>query len=375
VDALRRAVERDRVAHAYLFHGPDGSGKRAAALALAQALLCERSDGRPCDTCSSCTRARRLVHPDLQFLFPQPADAPMDSVRERLDRIAADPYATVDFARRSSLDDPEAVSNRVVQYSVSRINEEVRRAMSFRSVEGGYKVAIVTDAEALRKEAANAFLKLLEEPTPNTVFILTANRLDRLLPTIVSRCQQVRFDRLGDEDVARGLSTRLGLPDSVAATIARMADGSYSRALDLAASEELLESREAAVDYLRAAYRAWSDVDRMSHQVEELARRSREHQKFQLGLMLLWIRDVVLYRERGADAAIVNMDQVQAITNFIERVPDADQAAMAELVEGAIELVERNVNSRLVLTTLAQKLALAMRGRGDARLYVPLTDD
>jgi DNA polymerase-3 subunit delta' len=154
-----------------------------------------------------------------------------------------------------------------------------------------------------------------------------------------------------------------------------MADGSYSRALELAASEELLESREAAVDYLRAAYRAWSDVDRMSHQVEELARRSREHQKFQLGLMLLWIRDVVLYRERGADAAIVNMDQVQAITNFIERVPDADQAAMAELVEGAIELVERNVNSRLVLTTLAQKLALAMRGRGDARLYVPLTDD
>lgn len=374
VEALSRAVARDRVAHAYLFHGPDGTGKRAAALALAQALVCERSDARPCGACGACSRVARLVHPDVQFLFPQPADVSAEAVRERLDRLAGEPYATVDFVRRSSLDDPEAGSNRQVQYPVARINEELRRVMSFRSVEGGYKVAILTDADTLRKEAANAFLKLLEEPTPQTVFVLTTTRIDRLLPTIISRCQQLRFDRLPDDEVARGLEARVGLPADLAAAIARMADGSYSRALDLAASEDLMDSRETVLKFLRGAYKAWSRSDEMADQIEGLSRRGREHLKFLLALMLVWIRDVVLYREHGEHAAIVNVDQAEAIARFAGTMSHADPAVLVDLVEGAIELVERNVQARLVLATLAQQLAAAMHGRGDGRLYVPLSD-
>lgn len=373
-DALRRAVERGRVAHAYLFHGPDGSGKRAAAITFAQALLCERPGQAPCGQCSACTRAGRFVHPDLQVQIPRPKDTAAEVIRLRLDRLAEDPYATVDFRRRATLDDPTASTNKVVQYSVGLVNEELRRAMSFRPVEGGYKVAIVTDADALRKEAANAFLKLLEEPTPNTVFVLTTSRTDRLLPTIVSRCQQLRFDRLSDDDVAAALVARQNLPAALAATIARMADGSYSRALDLAASEELLDSRSTVVEFLRASFQAWSHADKMSEHVETLSRLGREQLKFLLGLMLLWIRDVMLYRERGGDAPIVNVDQATEIAGFSDNLPDADPETMTGLVEGAIELVDRNVQPRLVLTTLAVKLADAMQGRGNGRLYAPLTD-
>jgi len=374
VDVLRRAVDRDRVAHAYLFHGPEGSGKRAAAIALAQALLCERPADRPCGSCPSCARTLRLVHPDLQVLMPFPRDAKPEAIRERVERLSGEPYATIDFARRSSLDDPGEASGKQVQYSVSFIREELHPAMSLRAVEGKYKIAVLTDAEALRKEAANAFLKLLEEPTPNTVFVLTATRIDRLLPTIVSRCQQVRFDRLRDGDVADALVRMRKLEPGFAATVARMADGSYGRALDLAGSEELMASRETVVQFLRSSFRAWSDAESMARRTEELARRGREHQKFLLGLMLLWIRDVMLYRQLGGAAPIVNVDQAEVIARFSDSLPEADPAVLVDLVEEAIGLVDRNVNPNLVLPALAMQLNAAMKGGGERRLYVPLSE-
>ena len=134
--------------------------------------------------CLACTKVGRLLHPDVHVLLPAPKDADTDDLRARLETLAKNPYATVDFVRRPSLDDPAKTSNKQAFYPVARINDELRRAMSYRPVEGRYKVAIMTDADLLRTEAANAFLKLLEEPAPQTVFILITSRPDRLLPTI-----------------------------------------------------------------------------------------------------------------------------------------------------------------------------------------------
>ncbi|MFT4604098.1 MAG: DNA polymerase-3 subunit delta', partial [Rhodothermales bacterium] len=162
--ALKSAISRDRVAHAYLFHGPDGVGKRAAALVFAQTLLCT-AVSRPCGTCNACAKTARLIHPDLHVLIPQPNDAKATEVQERVRRLAEEPYATIDYLRRAKLNEPGSSSSKQIQYGVSRINDELRRIMSFRPVEGRYKIAILSDADLLRKEAANAFLKLLEEPS------------------------------------------------------------------------------------------------------------------------------------------------------------------------------------------------------------------
>lgn len=372
VEALRRTIAGGRVAHAYLFYGPDGVGKRATALAFAQTLLCERGGDDACGRCLACTKVTRLLHPDVHVLFPYPTDADEHEVAVRLQLMAENPYAAIDFVRRPSLSDPSKTSNKQAFYPVARINEEVRRAMSFKPVEGRYKIAIMTDADLLRTEAANAFLKLLEEPTPQTVFVLTTSRPDRLLPTILSRCQRIRFDALPAEALEEALVARAGVEPGPAATLARMADGSYTRALDLAENDDLMASRELVIEFFRQAYAR--NVDRLADLIDEVGKLGRERLKGWLGLMLRWLRDLLLYRTMGADAPLVNVDQADAVARFCDNLPDADLEAMVGLIEDATELVERNVHVGLALTALAHALGRAMRGPHAGRLYVPLTN-
>ena len=371
IEALRRTLASGRVAHAYLFHGPDGVGKRATALAFARALLCERGGDAACDRCLACTKTSRMLHPDVHVLFPYPTDADEREVAERLRLLGENPYAAIDFVRRPSLADPSKTSNRQASYPVARINEEVRRAMSFKPVEGRYKIAIMTDADLLRTEAANAFLKLLEEPGPQTVFVLTTSRPDRLLPTILSRCQRIRFDPLSAEAVEAALVARARVAPGTAATLARMADGSYTRALDLAGNEDLMASRQLVLDFFRLAYAR--HVDKLADLIDEIGKSGRERLKGMMGLMLGWMRDLMLFDAMGEAAPLVNVDQAEAVARFCHNLPEADLAAMVALVEQAVELIERNVHVGLVLTALAHALGRAMRGPHDGRLYVPLT--
>lgn len=376
IERLRRAIQSGRVAHAYLFHGPDGVGKRAVALAFAQALQCQQSDGTrpdPCGQCNACHKVQHLLHPDVQVLFPYPNDAEPTDVAERLQRLAANPYATVDFVRRPVLGEATKAVNKQASYKVEHINSELRRMMSFKPVEGRYKVTILTDVELMRVEAANAFLKLLEEPHPQTLFLLTTSRPDVVLPTVLSRCQQVRFDRLSAEVIEQALVAGGHAPAAEAGPVARMADGSFSRALDLAGNEDLRAHRQQMVDFFRNAYTG--HIEKLAEQIETFGQQGREAVKSTLGLMLGWLRDLMLYRALGAAAPLVNVDQQASVVRFCERLPEADLAAMVGLVEEAIELVERNVHTTLVLTVLAQQLGQAMRQGGAERLYVPLVEN
>ncbi len=370
---LRRALAQARIAHAYLFHGPHGVGKRAVALELARALQCAEGDGgEACGACRACRKVARMVHPDVPVLFPYPKGTDEDDLAARIQRLGDNPYAAVDYVRRPSLADPSAASNKQVMYHIDRVHEDLIRPMSYRPLEGRYKVAIVTDAEYMNEAAANAFLKLLEEPPPRTVFVLTTSRPDRLLPTILSRCQRLRFDPLAPGAIEAALVEREGLAADRAATLARMADGSYSHALDLAENDELMESRDLVLAYFRAAYT--QQVDVVSSLIDRIGAMGRERVKGLLRLMLRWLRDLVLYRALGAEAPLVNVDQREAVARFCENLPEADLDAMIGLVEEAIDLVERNVRIGLVLTVLAQTLSRAMRGDARVKLFVPLPE-
>jgi DNA polymerase III subunit delta' len=374
VNTLLSAVQTNRVPHAFLFYGPTGVGKRAAAIDLAASLQCRsRVEGRACGTCNSCKRVFQLGHPDVHFLMPTPKDTPVESITERLKLTADNPYATVDFERRPSLGEAGAKSNRQVVYQVERINHELRREMSFKPVEGGYRVAILTDADRMRREAANAFLKLLEEPGDRTVLILITDRPDRLLPTIRSRCQLLRFDRLGDETIRDGLIARSGLDPGLAETIARMSDGSFGRAVDLASSTELLETREHVLDFLRTAFQGRGD--RVVREAEILAGMGREPVKFFLQLTLNWLRDVMLYRNLADTSLIVNIDQMDAVERFSKNLPEASIDRMVEIVDEAADLIERNINLKLVFIVLTRSLGRAMRGLPVGNMTASLSDE
>ena len=383
-ETLRRALAAERVAHAHLFHGPDGTGKRAAALALAQTLQCTRrapGETAPCGTCAACGKVARMIHPDLHVYLPYPkkkstSAEPPDDYGERIRQLATDRYAVLDYVRRPSLAAAEKTSNKQVAYPVGEVREGGMRQhmqdLRLAPVEGEVKFALFLDADLMREPAANAFLKLLEEPTPRTVIVLTTTRPDRLLPTIVSRCQRLRFDPLAPEAIEQALVAREALPAERAALLARMADGSYTRACTLAGSEELARQRAHVLAFFRAAYAG--DEAQLDDLISDLAGLGREGLKSTLGLMLRWVRDLMLYRYAGADAALVNVDQRQTVERFVANVPAARLDALVALVEHAVELVERNVNTTLVLTVLADALRAAMRGQDRRRLFAPLAD-
>ena len=381
-DLLAHALASDRVAHAYLLHGPAGTGKRAAALAFAQALLCERR-GRPggpegdaCGTCLACTKAARLIHPDLHVYLPFPKtskgadkdDRPSD-YPERLARLAAEPYAPVDYRQRGALDD-DGPSNKQVEHRKRPIDELLRREMTFVPAEGRHVVGVLTDADRIRTAAANSILKLLEEPGPDVVLLLTAERLDLVLPTILSRCQRVRFDPLAPEVIEAALVARSRVPADEAAVAARMADGSYTRALEVWGSPAVGSQRLLALEFVRAAW--GGRPDKVSPVVQTATKLGREGIKTWLGLVSLWVRDLVLAQVGGPGAPIVNVDQAENVHRFVAALPHADLGAMAELVEQAADAIQANANAGLVLTTLALSLRDAMHGRSTGQLVRPL---
>jgi DNA polymerase-3 subunit delta' len=199
VRVLRAAVERGRVASAYLFDGPSGVGKERAALALAGALLCKARPGRGCDACDACKRVAHGNHPDVRVYRP----------RDEGDR----------------------------NLKVDTIREEVLPFAQFAPFEGPAAIAVFPDADVSfpehHAEAANALLKTLEEPRPRVHFVLLASRPERLLQTIRSRCQRVRFQRLPDRTLDEVLS-EAGIPEAERAAAIALAGGRADRALQMA---------------------------------------------------------------------------------------------------------------------------------------------
>ena len=382
-DALGRALASGRIPHAVLFHGPSGTGKLAAALAFAQALECERRgtpagpEGDACGTCLPCTKVARMLHPDVRVYlpFPRVSKAPKDDrpsdYAERVRLVGTDPYGAFDYRSRAKLDGDEP-SNKQVEHRRLPMEELFRPEMRRHPVEGRHVVGILPDADRIRKEAANSILKLLEEPAPSVVLILLAERLENVLPTIVSRCQRVRFDPLAPEAIEHALIARERVDPSAAAVAARMADGSYMRARQLVGSEELGALREMAVDFVRQSYVGRAGT--LQPLVDKVAGLGREGAKAWLALVHGWIRDLVLVRAAGDAAPLVNVDQAEAIRKFVAHVPAADLEAMAAQVEDAISLVTGNAPTALVATTLAYGLHDAMRGQPRQRLVVPLDD-
>ena len=371
IELLKHSLESDHVAHAYLFHGVEGCGKRAMALAFAQALQCQDCDKT--QPCVYCTQTEEFYHPDIDVLIPEPTDAKPKDVANRISMMSRDPYAAVDFIRAPTLGAKKNESKTLKRafYSVEHINLRLRKRMVLRPSHGKYRIAIITDIETIREEAANAFLKFLEEPGPDTLFILTTCRKDSLLPTVLSRCQHVAFKNLSSNIIAQTLQERAGVSADLASIAANMSQGSYTRALELTQSEELKRDRERVLTFLRLAFRG--EICEQSDLIDQIRDSGRDGIRNTLQLLLSWVRDVILYRAIGEKAPVANQDQIQEISKFNQNLPDADLDAMSRLVEEAFSLTESNVNTNLLLINLSLNLGKAMRAPHTGKLTVPLT--
>lgn len=353
-ELLNAAISQGRLAQAYVFSGPDGVGKGAAALELAKTVNCTRRAAEACDECPECMKFRTLQHPNVHLIFPMPVgknelsgDSPIEKLpRETIGLIqneirlkAENPYHAILL--------PDANTIKVTSI------REIRRASSMTAFNRGRKVFIIMNAEMMNAESSNALLKTLEEPHEDTLFILTTERPDNLLPTVVSRCQQIRFDRLSEGEIALALREREALDPQRSDLIARLANGSYERALSLVVSGTD-RRRDEAVEFLRTVlYRPRAELLRAIEEIASGGER-QEIEEF-LSLLMTWLRDAMLITE--SPEAVINRDTTDALSKFSGVHPHVRYDELFRAIERSISLLNKNVYIPLIL----QDLALRMR--------------
>jgi DNA polymerase-3 subunit delta' len=317
LELLSRATARGTLPPSVIFAGPEGVGKRLTALALAQALNCEHpieaEDSRDaCGTCASCKRIARGVHADILIIEPGDSGSiKVDQVREAIDRSMYRPF------------------------------------------EGRRRVVIVDEADALISEAQNALLKTLEEPPSASVFVLITNRPDVLLPTVRSRCQQLRFGPLTPGEVAAVLIRDHGLEPADAHAAAAASDGSVGRALAVSA-DDANEARDAAARLLQAAASS-QDPRRRLDGAKVLTGGSGDRDELTRRLLALssLIRDMGLLLSRADNRTLANADLEPQLQALIRSFDGHRTIRAFETVDRALSALDRNASPKIVADWLA----------------------
>jgi DNA polymerase-3 subunit delta' len=220
------------------------------------------------------------------------------------------------------------------------------------AMQEGRRVFIISQAERMNMESANAFLKTLEEPHDNITFILTTSKKDALPQTVLSRCQQVYCDLLPTQELVNALCSKHALEESEAQLIDAFAQGSYGRALSYM-NEDMQSMRKDIVDLLRIALKRKQYRLDLMRQLEIIASdKDRTMLELLLRMLALWIRDChYVVNVPNEDSGIINKDQIESIRKFAQAFPDADYHAILHMIEQSIEHIRRNVNPGIVMLT------------------------
>lgn len=352
---LINAILNERIANAYLFYGPDGVGKDAMAIEFAKALNCEQREAEACDVCKTCKAISEFSHPNVKLIFKLPVgknetkdDSPLDKldeseikiIQEQVRLKAQNPYHKIAIPR----------ANNIKINSIREIKMEVSHSM----IVPGWRVIIVSEADTMTEQAANAFLKTLEEPAPKTVIILTTSNKDKLPPTIISRCQLIKFSYLSDDEIAEAIIKRYELSEARAKLIARLANGSFSRAIELL-DVTVKDKRVKPIDFLATI--ASGRVVKLLIEIEKIVTDyGRSEIENFLQIILTWFRDALMLKV-GMEDRIINIDMMRRLKKFVQNYGEFDYQKAIWLVERAISQVEKNVQLNLILINLSIELS------------------
>jgi DNA polymerase-3 subunit delta' len=322
---LRSAARGGRVSHAYLFVGPAGVGRFDTASAFAQRLNCERvADDDGCGQCRTCTLIAKGQYPDVRV---------------------------VDVKRGLLLhDDAEERKKKII--SIEQVRA-LRREVVYPPLEGLWKVYVFVDADQMQIEAGNSLLKVLEEPPPRVVIILLAESTVPMLPTVVSRCQLVRFSLVPASAIEEALVARYNVPKGKARFLSALAGGQLGKAITWATSEGALQMRERTLELLQRLEHA-DALDRMDA-AEGLAK-EKDTLGDLLDIALFWYRDILVWQESQDESLLINLDCKEMISKLAAQVPTRALTARINAVEEAKDSIHRNVHPRLALETLFLRL-------------------
>ncbi len=384
---LTELLQHNRLSHALLFLGKEGSGALPLALAFAQYVVCEKanpkksvvapgpslfgddtgfeetsslsltSDNRhlttdSCGTCPACLKAQQLVHPDIHYSYPtvtkKAGEKPIatDFIAEWREFIKLNPYGNL-FDWIEMIKEKENSQGKIT----SRECDEIIKKLSLKSFESEYKILVMWMPEELDKEG-NKLLKIIEEPPANTLFILVAENEELVLPTILSRCQLVKIPALENSDIEEALISRNKTEPAIARQVAGVSEGNYREALQLVQHAEedwqslLREWLNAIIKGGPVAQTKW---------VEEVSRMGREKQKQFLRYFNHLLEQAIHYRIRGEALNIGDKEKdFAARLNKFSTIEQ--QEAIIEELDKASYYIERNAHGKMLFHALTIKL-------------------
>ena len=360
---LQRAIHEKRIAHAYCLWGIEGIGKDAIAIEFAKTVNCHNpvmteNSVEACGACQSCHHAATLQHQNIQLVFALPApkgsetrddtpfskmsDDQINDIQEQISIKAANPYHRIALQNAN-------------QIRISSIRD-VKKNLVYAANQSGRRVVIISRADEMTNEAANSFLKTLEEPHENITIIITTSRKGSLPVTILSRCQLVHCEPLSDEDLALYLSEKFNMQHEEAKLIAAFARGSYSDALAYM-DENMKAFRDDVVSVLRTALKKKIFRVELLKELEKyLKEKDRQKAENFMILLMLWLRDVNTFTVTGSESFIVNNDQSDIIRKFSRNFGNKDLMASIQCLDNAVTQLRRNVMPQLVFINLFIKL-------------------
>ena len=338
-DHFRNSLINNRLAHAYLFYGPEGTGKDAFALELAKTLNCVNNDKRPCYTCPSCEKVAHFNHPDVHFIFPIMKSMTPEKIREQQKIKSVNPFTFLENSGQHNI-------------LIDQIRE-LKNEAKYTPHEAKKKCYIISNADRMNKEAANSFLKILEEPPAQLIILLTTSNLNAIPVTIRSRCHVIYFPRLNNTEAQSVVSKFLKLDESLKELI--LLNENNLKKIFAALNQDFGEINQLIYEYIRSI--AAEDVYKLTDIVDKMtAPRDRNYLLDLLNLLILWFKDVVYFLTLDSESAMINKSLKENITGFARLYGDSDFDSIIGAIDQAISDIQHNANGRIVLTVLGFRI-------------------
>ncbi len=353
---LIKAVTDERISHAQLFLGAEGTGALPLALAFASYICCTgEKDEDSCGTCPSCLKYQKLIHPDLHFIFPiiKPEGTKRAIsdfyIQQWREAILGNPYLSLNQWY-------EAISAENKQGSIFvDDSDEIVKKLSLKTYESEYKVVIIWMAEKMNIQAGNKLLKILEEPPSKTLFLLIAQNTASLLPTVLSRVQLLKIGKIETRELYDSLISRHNMEESRAAEIAKLAEGNYLRAIELSQEDNSNGNLDRFIPLMRLSYA--NDYTSILGWVDEMSKLGREKQKEFLIYSLRVLRENFIM---NLDTQQLNRlsDAEKAFSQKFSRfIHSGNVALIADEFNKAHDHIESNGNDRLIFLDLAIQIS------------------
>lgn len=367
---LVRSVDAGRVSHAQLFTGLPGAGALPLAVAYVQYLCCRhRRDGDSCGECPDCRQIAALAHPDLHLVFPVNRQGKKSGEAMLSDEFLP-PFRAL-FAERGGYFSPQEWYDRLdlgktlKGMITAREADAIIRKLSFKSFEADYKTMLVWLPEAMNEEAANKILKILEEPWERTLFILVSVQPDLLLPTILSRTQEVAVPRIGTEVLERLAAEKVGDDPLRARNLARLAGGDLLTLQHLLAGENDALRRE-NFELFRALMRlSYGDKHlELIGWAEEAAQLTREQQRAFLRDAARLLRESFMLHAGIAEVGYLWGEELAFCSNFAPFVGAGNIEPLVEEIERALAQISQNGNPTIVFTHFALSVSKMIKRLG-----------